>query len=1239
MDNMYGAKNFNRLHDQDTFIEKTKKEDEDRLFSKVDLQGNGLDKTMGMFDRINDHTTSIHSETFAEFNKLWKNQNASQILLNNASRYDLSKSEVLKEEINEDLEHLAAIDTHRSAKSRRKYIKKASEKYTSAAKRLQDYELNKKNKRTWKMVLNGESAILSIYEAEQSLIKAGGIFDEREKLRVSRNYAKCQDMLRRFYTDCLIKGGLSDKEKRELEKKLVKVKKEGMFSRYRIVKATLKSVPPTSELAAGNVMNKVQFLRYINRAYKENLPEDIEALGDALQSYHDAIAKSRDSEENGAIRKNVLELCEQILNDYPGRFKLKVAINIIREQVKQTTPGSEMKGSIQKDKSAFLSDLETLSGNDKANAELLKEDAFYDYGFMRDEDYNKMSSKNAGNSEEYKKWIYPSQNGLVGYLRCGNSSYINSYLRTGKVPDYIIEQSNNKEHSISVEEWKKGADKTIDYMWKATHSNVLQKKTRLTRMVNIDFFEHALKMDKNQVAVKNPYNVTADESEKIANAAKKLVGTTITDKSFISTGAKVDQPFRHLPVMMTLLCEKGQKCFVTDNKIESEVILPKNSKYVIVGIVSHAKDGKKIPVVNGDNLSQEIENYKGIEIIAKVVQNADEFYQEEFDVKNLKSKNNSNKSSSEKYFINKPEGKEIITKQNGFIMPKIKKLDLKKEKKIKRENNNKINLINEDAIFGSDYMTDKEFEDMFLFQEDFMNKYDYTRPKNQMAPDKNKKKTQNSNRNTINKQNDSFIDWNLEYQLASMMDDIYDNKSYNKPGQYTNQLTYGGRGLSGTGAMNKELQNYEKKSNRNEYIEHVDNTEEAEYAYQELYDDTSMFDILKADATVQSEVINEKGEIRTYTTIEDTPKMKLYLSSDLDYINARWEEIKKIDVDYPGFYLYMRRRVELIEKLNGYKEAHPKYVPGQILDGNKKAISDKQVETMGEKLYDNNAYYELTGVTFAGHQTTGLGCWSVSMASQLTYRGINMTQQEVRLYRPENLEANDLKEQVEFLGRDAMGSPVEVSEIMNNCFDNMATHVVEAESIYQGNSGMSAASLAEANVEYFRRSIIDGLVKHKSPVSFLFGNHFVTVVGIQGTRIKYLDSASMRKDGVRFGDLKDMCGSGYGQKLQLVWFEQLGKDVKSVAQNVSERSDAVYDGENLRIEGNKLEGNDRHIDKGMERCYNSKAVAFNDKKSRMEKQRALLNMDSKSVKGKKMLNRNDNYIINDKIYIPRQIRQ
>ncbi len=164
-------------------------------------------------------------------------------------------------------------------------------------------------------------------------------------------------------------------------------------------------------------------------------------------------------------------------------------------------------------------------------------------------------------------------------------------------------------------------------------------------------------------------------------------------------------------------------------------------------------------------------------------------------------------------------------------------------------------------------------------------------------------------------------------------------------------------------------------------------------------------------------------------------------------------------------------------------------------------------------------------------------------------------------------------------------------------------------------------------------------VKHKSPVSLLYGNHFVTIIGIQGTKIKYLDSGSMRKDGVRFGDLKDMCGSGLGQKMQLVWFEQLDEGGKNVVQNVTERTDAVYDGDKLRIEKNKLEGDDRYIDKGMERCYNKKAVAFNDKKSRMEKQRALMNMNSKYRAGNKVLNRNDNYIINDKIYIPRRIKQ
>ena len=44
MDNMYEAKSLNNLRNDDTFIEKTKKEDEKKLFSKIELTGNGNEK-------------------------------------------------------------------------------------------------------------------------------------------------------------------------------------------------------------------------------------------------------------------------------------------------------------------------------------------------------------------------------------------------------------------------------------------------------------------------------------------------------------------------------------------------------------------------------------------------------------------------------------------------------------------------------------------------------------------------------------------------------------------------------------------------------------------------------------------------------------------------------------------------------------------------------------------------------------------------------------------------------------------------------------------------------------------------------------------------------------------------------------------------------------------------------------------------------------------------------------------
>ena len=102
----------------------------------------------------------------------------------------------------------------------------------------------------------------------------------------------------------------------------------------------------------------------------------------------------------------------------------------------------------------------------------------------------------------------------------------------------------------------------------------------------------------------------------------------------------------------------------------------------------------------------------------------------------------------------------------------------------------------------------------------------------------------------------------------------------------------------------------------------------------------------------------------------------------------------------------------------------------------------------------------------------------------------------------------------------------------------------------------------------------------------------------------------------------------YGvQDMQLVWFEQLDEKSKNPVQNVMSRTEAKYVGNELKLVGNNKNKNQ---DKGDERVYNSKAVAFNDNESHTKKFRHLLN--------KKYLGSNDLYYVFDKIFVPRKVK-
>ena len=441
--------------------------------------------------------------------------------------------------------------------------------------------------------------------------------------------------------------------------------------------------------------------------------------------------------------------------------------------------------------------------------------------------------------------------------------------------------------------------------------------------------------------------------------------------------------------------------------------------------------------------------------------------------------------------------------------------------------------------------------------------------------------------------------------------------------------SFAGIELRGSGKMISDLRQMVTDTVREDLID--------QRAFAKLKTDTSKAEyyVTGSDEMYQAILKKASREENRAMIITDKTVFDLYLSSDINYIESLAAQIDEYDQVYPGFKDYMEKRKALLRKLNAFKENKQiTAAPGSVMGADGSVITDEM--TAGDKLYDPAHYYELSGVSYCGRQTTGNGCWSSSMQIQLKYRGIDLSQEEIRLYRPSEITPEATVDSMSCIGRDKIGSPVEVSEIMNICRDNIVTHYVDMASSWQqyaqketkdGSESKSVKmtddELQRANVEYFRRSIIDGLVKHKSPVSLLMGGHFVTVFAIEGTMIKYYDSNSLREDGLCYGDLRDICsltGTGDRGKMQLVWFEQLPEGDKATAE-VFDKSQVDY------LEGGIL---DESNTDGVYESYNYMAMRFPDKKAMKEKIEA---MEKAGI-----MKHNSAYVIGDHVFLPNVLK-
>ena len=291
--------------------------------------------------------------------------------------------------------------------------------------------------------------------------------------------------------------------------------------------------------------------------------------------------------------------------------------------------------------------------------------------------------------------------------------------------------------------------------------------------------------------------------------------------------------------------------------------------------------------------------------------------------------------------------------------------------------------------------------------------------------------------------------------------------------------------------------------------------------------------------------------------------IQVYLSNDPDFINENQEVIDAAERRFKGFRRYMEKRLILLQ---GDVDCTDVEADLRDSDGTEITKELHANKAYMKDIYDKNRYFSLTGFIKSSQQTTKGSSFANSLEMQFNIRGRNVPAEFIKQYRRDGMTLDDMRS--ERTGTNDEQDITNYTEFVNKVIPNFATHEVKIKTDHDTEevirqelrTKLQTAGIActpeefeellinqlkadprikknrDANIEYIRRSIIDGIVKHKSAVTARFDNRYITIYGIEGNKVKYYDSLSPYDNCTKIDTLDNL----YRNSVQLVWFERIG---------------------------------------------------------------------------------------------------
>lgn len=294
--------------------------------------------------------------------------------------------------------------------------------------------------------------------------------------------------------------------------------------------------------------------------YKPQLPEYLQHLTED-EAKQNALDKARLKAFDREIRINKdKQILAKELGDKELQTKLKLKEKTFKTGRKSlieknpTVIGKPpIKSTEDKSKKINISNKSTMKSIEDKPKKVYNKDRIV-FKTLTENDLPRILEESGKIEYDDRKPIYYRITG--GYVATKNSFKINSALRQG------IGDSLNDYDKLTIS--------TLD---KVIKSNSLKENIILTRYSKMNILDAII--DQNPILK----GVTS-EKEMLRLINKNTA--VLNDKGFVSTSVVPElNYFKDYPIRLKIHAEKGQKVYMTDNFEESEMILPRNSNFVI----------------------------------------------------------------------------------------------------------------------------------------------------------------------------------------------------------------------------------------------------------------------------------------------------------------------------------------------------------------------------------------------------------------------------------------------------------------------------------------------------------------------------------------------------------------------------------------------------------------------------------------------------------------------------------